>query len=45
MSRGHEHDLMYSLSIYARFLGPIFLYVFLEKECNGKKRSFFRVWM
>ena len=30
MPRGHDHDQIYSLSIYARFK------VFLEKDCNGK---------
>ena len=30
---GHEHDPIYSLSIYELFSGQ----VFLEKDCNGKK--------
>ena len=38
MPRGHEQDPIYSLTIYARFSGHFFLYVFLEKECNGKKK-------
>ena len=33
MPRGHGHDPIYSLSIYARFSGQ----VFLEKDCNEKK--------
>ena len=37
MPRGHEQDPIYSLTIYTLF-GPIFLYVFLEKDCNGKKK-------
>ena len=43
MPRGHEQDPIYSLTIYA-LLGPIFLYVFLEKDCNGKKRLLCCVW-
>ena len=42
MPRGHEQDPIYSLTIYALF-GPIFLYVFLETDFNGKKRSLCRV--
>ena len=37
MPRGHEYDPVYSLSIHACFSGQIFLYVFLEKDCNGKR--------
>ena len=37
MPRGHEQDPIYSLTIYVLF-GPIFLYVFLETDCNGKKK-------
>ena len=44
MPRGHEQDPIYSLTIYA-LLGPIFLYVFLEKDCNGKKRWLRCVWI
>ena len=34
-----------SIAQYLRALfGPIFLYVFLEKDCCGKKRSLCRVW-
>ena len=44
MPRGHEQDPIYSLTIYALF-GPIILYVFLETDCNGKKRSLCRVWL
>ena len=37
MLKGHEHD-QYTRSVYIRVLfRPIFLYVFLEKDCNGKK--------
>ena len=45
MLRGHEHD-QYTRSVYIRVLfRPIFLYVFLEKDRNGKKRSLCLVWM
>ena len=37
MSRGHEHDPIYSLSIYARFSGQFFFKVSYKKDCNGKK--------
>ena len=37
MSRGHEHDSMYSHQYLRALFGPIFLQVFLEKDCNGKK--------
>ena len=43
MPRGHEHDPTYGY-IGALF-GPIFLQVFLEKDCNGKKRWLCRVCM
>ena len=33
---GHDHDPIYSLSIYVRFSGQFFLDL-LEKDCNGKK--------
>ena len=36
MPRGHGHDPIYSLSIYARFSGQFFL-SFPRKDCNGKK--------
>ena len=34
MPRGHEHNPVYSISIYAHFSGQ----VFLEKDCNGEKK-------
>ena len=38
--------IRYTHSVYVRALfGPTFLEVFLEKDCNGKKRSLCRVWM
>ena len=46
MNRGHEQDPIYSLNIYARSPGQFFfLFVFLEKDCNGKKRLLCGVWM
>ena len=36
MPRGGEHDPMYSHQYLRALLGPIFLYVFLEKDCNGR---------
>ena len=45
MPRGHEHDPIYSQQYLRALFGPIFLYVFLEKDCNGKNRSLCRVWM
>jgi len=39
MPRGHKHDPIY-LHQYLRVLfRPIFLYVFIEKDCNGKKKD------
>ena len=38
MLKEHERDSTYSLSIYAPLIfGPIFLKVFLERYCNGRK--------
>ena len=37
MPRGGEHDLIYSLSIYAYFSRQFFFKFSLEKDCNGKK--------
>ena len=37
MPRGHEHDLMYLHQYLRALFGTIFLYVFLEKDCNEKK--------
>ena len=37
MPRGHEYDLIYSHQYLRALFGPIFLQVFLEKDCNGKK--------
>ena len=34
---GHEDDPIYSQQYLRALFGPIFLYVFLEKYCNGKK--------
>ena len=34
MPRGHERHPIYSLRALS---GPIFLYVFIENDCNGKK--------
>ena len=45
MSRGHEHDLIYSHQYLRALFGPIFRYVFLEKDFNEKKRPLCRVWM
>ena len=39
MLRGHEHD-QHTRSVYTcmrALFGPIFRYVFLEKDFNGKK--------
>ena len=38
MPRGHEHDPIYSHQYLRALFGPIFLYVFLEKDYNGKKK-------
>ena len=44
--QGGMGTIRYTRSVYIRALfGPIFLNVFLEKDCNGKKRSLYRVWM
>ena len=37
MPRGHEQDLMYLHQYLRALFGTIFLYVFLEKDCNEKK--------
>ena len=37
MPRGHEHDPIYSHQYLRELVGQIFLPVFLEKDCNGKK--------
>ena len=37
MPRGHEHDPIYSHQYLHALFGPICLYVFLGKDCNGKK--------
>ena len=37
MLRGHEHDPIYSLSIYARFSGQVFFKFFKKKIVMGKK--------
>ena len=34
MPRGHERHPIYSLRALS---GPIFLYIFIENDCNGKK--------
>ena len=40
MPRGHELDLIYTRSVFTRaFFEPIFLYVFPEKDFNGKKKD------
>ena len=38
MPRGHEHDPIYSHQYLRALFGQIFLYVFLEKDYNGKKK-------
>ena len=38
MPRGHEHDLKYLLQYLRSLFGSIFLYVFLEKDCNEKNK-------
>ena len=45
MPRAHEHDLVYSHQYLRALFGPIFLKVFLEKDCNEKKRLLCPVWM
>ena len=45
MRRGYEHDLKYSHQYLRALFGQIFLKVFLEKDCNEKKRSLCRLWM
>ena len=37
MPRGHEHDLIYSPSIYARFSDQFFFKFSLKKIVMGKK--------
>ena len=39
MPRGYEHDQIYSHQYLRALFGPIFLYVFLEKDYNGKKKD------
>ena len=34
---GHEHDPRYTHSALGALFWPIFLYVFLEKDCNRRK--------
>ena len=41
MPRGHEHISF----VFRALLGTFFRKVFLELDCNGKKRSLCRVWM
>ena len=36
---GHEHDSIYSHQYLLALFGPILLYVFLEKDYNGKKKE------
>ena len=38
MPRGYEHDQIYSHQYLRALFGPVFLYVFLEKDYNGKKK-------
>ena len=38
MPRGHEHDPINSHQYLRALFGPIFFYVFLEKDCNEKKK-------
>ena len=38
MPRGHEQYPIYSHLYLCGLLGPIFLQVFLEKDCYGKKK-------
>ena len=45
MPRGHEHDPIYWHQYLRALYRPIFLQVFLEKDCNGKNRSLCRVWV
>ena len=33
---GGDHEPMYTQQYLRPLLGPIFLYVFLEKDCNGR---------
>ena len=39
MPRGHEHDPIYSHQYLRALFGPIFLYVFVEKDCDGNKKD------
>ena len=39
MPRGHEHNPIYSYQYLRALFGPNFLYVFLEKDYNGKKKD------
>ena len=36
-SGGHEHDPIYSHQYLRALFEPLFLSVFIEKDCNGKK--------
>ena len=38
MPMGHEHDLVYSHQYLRALFGPIFIKVFLEKDCNEEKK-------
>ena len=38
MPWGHDPDPIYSDQYLWALFGPIFLYVFLEKDCSGKKK-------
>ena len=40
MPRGHQYDTIYSHQYLCALFGPIFLYVFLEKDCNREKKNF-----
>ena len=39
MPRGHEHDPIYSHHYLRALFELIFLQVFLENDCNGKKKE------
>ena len=38
MPRGYRHDQIYSHQYLRALFGPVFLYFFLEKDYNGKKK-------
>ena len=44
-AQGHEHDPIYSLSVYACFSGQFFLKCSWQKIVMGEKSSLCRVWM